>query len=134
MLTYVLHHNEYEPVGALYEKKADVMFVATLNSSADNGRMLQPDFLHYLRNREICVPALRDCTDDIIPLAEFFLSLTDRDKYLSADAKSLLMRHQWPGLKGGSTARLPAGAPAALPHQPVRLGAKRFTRSEEPHV
>ena len=37
------------------------------------------------------------------------------------------MRHQWPGLKGGSTARLPAGAPAALPHQPVRLGAKRFT-------
>ena len=97
MLTYVLHHNEYEPVGALYEKKADVMFVATLNSSTDDGRTLQPDFLHYLRNREITVPALRECTDDIIPLAEFFLGLTDKDKYLSADTKSLLMRHQWPG-------------------------------------
>lgn len=97
MLTYVLHHNVYEPVGALYEKKADVMFVATLNSCTTDGQALHTDFLHYLRNREISVPALRECVDDIIPLAEFFLSLTAKDKYLSADAKSLLMKHQWPG-------------------------------------
>lgn len=97
MLTYVLHHGTYEPVGALYEKKADVMFVATLNGSSDDGQRLLPDFLHYLRNREITVPSLRECTDDIIPLAEFFLSLADKDKYLSAEAKSLLMKHPWPG-------------------------------------
>lgn len=96
-LSYILHHNVYEPVGALYEKAADVMFIATLNSNSAEGQTLHPDFLHYLRNREIVVPALRECTDDIVPLAEFFVSLIDKDKYLSADAKSLLMKHPWPG-------------------------------------
>lgn len=97
VLTYVLHHDAYEPVGALHEKKADVMFIATLNSGRDEERMLHTDFLHYLRNHEIYVPALRECTDDILPLAEFFLGLTAKGKYLSVDAKVLLMKHQWPG-------------------------------------
>lgn len=97
MLTSVLQNNAYKPVGALDEKRADVMFVATMNTMPDSENPLRLDFLHYLRNREVCIPALRDCPEDIVPLAEFFVRLFAKEKYLSAEAKSLLTGHQWAG-------------------------------------
>lgn len=97
MLLHVLQGGTYSPVGATYEKQADVMFVGTMNRLPDNVNPLRLDFLRYLRNREVPVPALRDCQEDILPLADFFVSLFSGEKYLSAEAKSLLMRHQWAG-------------------------------------
>ena len=97
MLLHVLQGNSYKPVGGICEKATDAMFIATMNSMSDDESPLRLDFLHYLRNREVCVPALRECAEDIIPLAEFFVGLYAKDKYLSAEAKSLLMRHKWAG-------------------------------------
>ena len=97
MLLSVLQNNVYKPVGALDEKHADVMFVATMNTMADGVNPLRLDFLHLLRNKEVCVPPLRYCPEDIIPLADFFVALFAKGKYLSAEAKSLLMTHQWAG-------------------------------------
>ncbi len=97
MLLPVLQGNTYKPYEGLCEKPADVMFVATMNSLPDIDNLLRLDFLHYLRNKEVSVPPLRECLEDIIPLAEFFVTLFAKGKYLSAEAKSLLMSHKWSG-------------------------------------
>lgn len=97
MLLHVLQGNTYKPVGGIIEKSADVMFVATVNTLDDSNNPLRLDFLHYLRNREISVPSLRECAEDIIPLADFFVKLFSKEKYLSAETKSLLLTHKWTG-------------------------------------
>ena len=97
MLLHVLQGNTYKPVGGITEKPADVMFIATMNTFADTNNPLRLDFIHYLRNREICIPSLRECVEDIIPLADFFVKLFTKEKYLSAEAKSLLLTHKWTG-------------------------------------
>ena len=97
MLLHVLQNNTYKPVGALSEKNVDVMFIATMNVLPDQDTTLRLDFLHYLRNREVPVPPLRECPEDIIPLADFFVKRYAKEKYLSAEAKSLLMSHKWTG-------------------------------------
>ena len=97
MLLHVLQGNTYKPVGGIIEKPADVMFIATMNILGDSSNPLRLDFLHYLRNREVCVPPLRECAEDIIPLTDFFVKLFAKEKYLSAEAKSLLMAHKWTG-------------------------------------
>ena len=68
-----------------------------MNTLADTNNPLRLDFVHYLRNREICIPSLRECVEDIIPLADFFVKLFAKEKYLSAEAKSLLLTHKWTG-------------------------------------
>ena len=76
-------------------------------TSANLGEMVarqrfRADLLYRLDVVRLSVPPLRQRAEDIIPLAEYFLSLAARSfgralLELSPDAEACLLRHTWPG-------------------------------------
>lgn len=60
------------------------------------------DLLYRLKEYTITVPPLRDCQEDILPLAEFFRELANKElerniKGLNASARKALQTYPWPG-------------------------------------
>ncbi len=58
--------------------------------------------LYRLHDFEITVPPLRDCQEDIMPLAEFFREIANNELECSvtgfdAEARKTLLTHPWPG-------------------------------------
>lgn len=91
------------PLGAEKTKLVDVRVVAATNEdllkAVQEGRF-RNDLWYRLTIFPIHVPALRECKEDILPLAEFFLKTFKGDKELkgiSPDAKKMLKSHDWPG-------------------------------------
>ncbi len=105
MLLRVLQENTYTPIGSGKERVADVRIVSATNEDLQqaikNGRFRE-DLYHRLNEFEIRQPSLTECTEDIIPLAEFF-----RERYskelkretngFSDDARRRMLAYPWPG-------------------------------------
>ena len=56
----------------------------------------------YLQDFVITVPPLRDCQEDIMPLAEFFREIANKElecnvSGFSSEARKALLTHAWPG-------------------------------------
>lgn len=104
-LLRVLESGEFEPLGSSKTKRADVRVISASNVNFDDelaaGRFRQ-DLLYRLNTITIEIPPLRQRIEDIVPIAERFLSSL-RQKYrrpeinLSEDAKLALRHHTWPG-------------------------------------
>lgn len=104
-LLRVLEESRFEKVGSSRTQVAKVRIIsatnADLNQLISNNRFRQ-DLYFRLNTIEIKIPALTDRVEDIIPLAEAFLS-KHAEKYqrdcpkLSNDAKHSLLSYQWPG-------------------------------------
>lgn len=65
----------------------------------------RPDLFYRLAVVSVAVPALRDRTDDILPLAEHFLEDIARNvpgvpRHFDKDARKLLQKYPWPGNVG----------------------------------
>lgn len=65
-------------------------------------KAFRPNLFYILRQVDITVPPLREVTEDIEPLSDYFLTLyahkTERDrKRLDVSATKALRLHQWPG-------------------------------------
>jgi len=104
-LLRVLQTGEIERVGSAQTRRVDVRFIAATNADlrteVQAGRFRE-DLLFRLNTIEIRLPPLRDRTEDILPLARYFLarynarygrSLTG----FSDDAVTALRRNPWPG-------------------------------------
>lgn len=97
MLLRVLQSKSYRPLGAIKDKVADVRIIAATNENLQEavreGRF-RSDLYYRLHEAVIEIPRLRDCKEDIMPLANFFLKLYDRhtDKEIRA-----LVNYTWPG-------------------------------------
>jgi two-component system response regulator HydG len=96
-----LQDREFIPVGATAARKVDVRVVSATNR--DLGRAVsagtfREDFFYRLNVFSIEVPPLRERREDILPLAERFLSGRGlpQDK-LSQEARTRLLAHGWPG-------------------------------------
>ncbi len=80
--------------------KVDVRIVAATNQDLDAavaaGRFRQ-DLFHRLGQFQLRVPPLRERPEDIIALAEHFLSLKTPGSSFAPDAVSALLSHAWPG-------------------------------------
>jgi PAS domain S-box-containing protein len=80
--------------------KVDVRIVAATNQDMDAavaaGRFRQ-DLFHRLGQFQLRVPPLRERPEDIIALAEHFLSLKTPGSSFAPDAVSALLSHAWPG-------------------------------------
>jgi PAS domain S-box-containing protein len=78
----------------------DVRIVAATNQDLDAavaaGRFRQ-DLFHRLGQFQLRVPPLRERPEDIVALAEHFLSLKTRGGSFTPDAVSALLSHSWPG-------------------------------------
>jgi two-component system, NtrC family, response regulator AlgB len=101
----VLQDKEYERVGAVETRQADVRIVAAtsvdLAAAVKTGRFRE-DLFYRLNVVEIIVPPLRERQEDIFPLAERFLAFFARQNHrtllgFTPEAHSALQHYHWPG-------------------------------------
>ena len=105
MLLRAIQERRYRPIGAKEDMTADVRIVAATNEDLQKAvteKRFREDLLYRLKEYTITVPPLRDCQEDIMPLAEFFLEISNRElerniKCFNASARKALLTHPWPG-------------------------------------
>jgi len=100
-----LQEKEYERVGDLTTRKADVRIIAATNTdleAAVKAGRFREDLFYRLNVIEVTVPPLRARKEDILPLAERFLAFFARQNHRQAlgfteRATEALTTHYWPG-------------------------------------
>lgn len=105
LLLRVLQEKEFNPVGSDKVKHIDVRIVSATNEdmkkAVQEGRFRE-DLYYRLAEVEIPQPPLKDCKDDIIPLAEFFRKehsgrIRVRKDGFTEGAKACMLGYGWPG-------------------------------------
>src|SRR5262249_31374353 len=100
-----LQDREFERVGETETRRADVRVVAATNRNLEEavatGRFRE-DLLYRLNVVELRLPALRERSEDIVPLAQRFLGFFGHnagrhDLTFSASAEAALKAYAWPG-------------------------------------
>lgn len=100
-----IQDKEYERVGDPVTRQANVRIIAATNLDLDSmvreGRFRE-DLLYRLNVITLTLPALRDRSEDILPLAEGFLAHFVNEygrpaRAFSAAASSMLQHYNWPG-------------------------------------
>ena len=105
MLLRVIQERRYRPVGDKTDRSANVRIIAATNEDLEKAvseKRFRQDLLYRLRDFEINIPPLRDCQEDILPLAEFFRETANKELECSvtgfdAAAKQTLLIHTWSG-------------------------------------
>lgn len=105
MLLRAIQERRYRPIGAKEDKTADVRIVAATNEDLHKAvaeKRFRQDLLYRLQEYVITVPPLRDCLEDIMPLAEFFREIANQElersvKGFDATARKALLAYLWPG-------------------------------------
>ena len=104
MLT-LIEKRETSRIGSSKKKKVDVRIIAATNADlaarVGDGTFRQ-DLFYRINTIELHIPPLRERGDDIILLAEHFLSIfamryDRRGMAFSEDARTKLLNHSWPG-------------------------------------
>jgi PAS domain S-box-containing protein len=99
-LLRVLDGYPFYRLGGHRKIKVDVRIVAATNQDLDaavkEGRFRE-DLFHRLGQFQLRVPPLRERPEDIVALAEHFLSLKTPGSSFAPDAISALLSHSWPG-------------------------------------
>ena len=105
MLLRAIQERRYRPVGDKTERSFNVRIIAATNENLEkavNEKRFRQDLLYRLHDFEITVPPLRDCQEDIMPLAEFFREIANNEleckvSGFSSEARKALLTHSWPG-------------------------------------
>lgn len=105
MLLRAIQERRYRPVGAKEDRTANVRIVAATNEDLQKAvteKRFRQDLLYRLQEFVITVPPLRDCQEDIMPLAEFFRETANRELEcsvggFSSEARKTLLTYPWPG-------------------------------------
>lgn len=104
-LLRVIQEREFYRVGGLKKIKCDVRLICATNVDLEE-QVAQGKFrrdLYYRLNvGRVHLPPLRQRTEDILPLAEMFLTSFSREKRkhfaaISQDAAKILLSYNWPG-------------------------------------
>jgi PAS domain S-box-containing protein len=99
-LLRVLDGSPFYRLGGHRKITVDVRIIAATNQDLDAavtaGRFRQ-DLFHRLGQFQLRVPPLRERPEDIVALAEHFLSLKNPASAFAPDAVSALLSHSWPG-------------------------------------
>ena len=104
MLLRALESKRYRPVGG-EDRKADVRIIAATNEdlqAAIAEKRFRADLYERLKEYTIQIPPLRECREDILPLADFFLSLANEEfekqvKGFDAEARKRMLAYTWGG-------------------------------------
>ena len=105
MLLRVIQERKYRSVGAKEDKNCNVRIVAATNEDLVKAvleKRFRQDLLYRLQDFTITLPPLRNCQEDIMPLAEFFREQSNKtlDKAVrgfDSSAKKALLQHPWSG-------------------------------------
>ena len=104
-LLQVLQSKEIRPIGHTRSRRIDVRIISAtnrdLNELVTKG-LFREDLLYRLRVLHITVPPLRSRTEDIVPLARYFLDKLKRkmkigNLRLAPAAVDALISYSWPG-------------------------------------
>lgn len=99
-LLRVLDGTPYYRLGGLRKVTVDVRIIAATNRNLEQGvsaGTFRNDLYHRLNQIHLHVPALRERKDDILPLAEFFLSQQYPDLKFHQETIDTLLNYHWPG-------------------------------------
>jgi two-component system, NtrC family, response regulator AtoC len=101
-LLRAIQEREYEPVGGVRPRRADVRIVASTNrpiEAAIRSGAFREDLYFRLNVFEIALPPLRERREDLLPLARHFTRelAEDRPRRLAAETEAALEAHTWPG-------------------------------------
>ena len=102
LLLRALQEKRYRPVGGKEEMQADIRLLAEeLEQTISEGRFRE-DLFHRLNEFPLHVPLLKNCEEDIIPLAGFFLSFANEElekniKGFDRDVRKAFKTYSWPG-------------------------------------
>lgn len=105
MLLRAIQERRYRPIGAKEDKTANVRIVAATNEDLQKAvadKRFREDLFYRLKEYVITVPPLRDCQEDILPLADFFRETANKElerniKGFNATARNALLTYPWPG-------------------------------------
>ena len=105
MLLRALEAKRYRPTGGNKDKKADVRIIAATNEdlqAAIAEKRFRADLYQRLKEYTLHIPPLRECREDIMPLANFFLQLANDEfekqvKGFDAEARKQLLAYTWGG-------------------------------------
>lgn len=101
----VLENGEYELVGSSQTKKTNTRIISATNGNFEQliaGDLFREDLYYRLNTIEFNVPCLKERTDDIIPLACYFIAKFTKkynlvNKQLAEDAQQAILAYHWPG-------------------------------------
>ncbi len=101
----VLEEQRFEPVGASKKVTVDVRVIAATNKKLEDEiarNTFREDLFFRLNVIPFTVPALRERTEDLAALADYFLGQFSDDygrkpKHLSEAALGVMLRYPWPG-------------------------------------
>ena len=105
MLLRAIQERRYRPIGDKTDKSFNVRIIAATNEDLEKAvseKRFRQDLLYRLHDFEITIPPLRDCQEDIMPLAEFFHEIANNEleckvSGFSSEARKALLTHSWPG-------------------------------------
>lgn len=104
-LLRALQERVYCPVGNTVDRECDIRVIAATNENLERaireGRFRE-DLFYRLNEFSVHVPPLRECREDILPLAEFFKERFCGDMGREAgafteEAKMRMLSYRWPG-------------------------------------
>jgi transcriptional regulator with AAA-type ATPase domain len=155
LLLRVLQEGEVRRLGESLPRRVDVRVLAATHRDLEQGvrkGTFREDLFYRLKVGAVDLPPLRDRGDDVLELADLFLSRHSPPRRLSLAARERLRAHGWPGnvrelenvlrlaaaLAAGGTIEvqhleMPAAAPAAAPaagsyHQQVEDLRRQLVR------
>ena len=105
MLLRALEAKRYRPTGGSKDKKADVRIIAATNEDLQTAiaeKRFRADLYQRLKEYTLHIPPLRECKEDILPLADFFRQLANEEfekqvKGFDEEAKKELLAYTWGG-------------------------------------
>lgn len=105
LLLRALQEKRYRPLGGAEEVCTDIRLLAATNEDLElaiSGGRFREDLFHRLNEFPLHVPLLKDCREDIIPLAGFFLPHANKElgkgiKGFDRDVREAFMSYPWPG-------------------------------------
>ena len=105
MLLRAIQERRYRSVGDKSDKSFNVRIIAATNEDLETAvseKRFRQDLLYRLQDFVITVPPLRDCQEDIMPLAEFFRDIANKELECNVsgfnyEARKALLTHPWPG-------------------------------------
>jgi transcriptional regulator with PAS, ATPase and Fis domain len=99
-LLRVLDGAPYYRLGGVRKVSVDVRVIAATNQKMEQAveaGEFRRDLYHRLRQVHIPVPPLRERSQEIVPLAEFFLAKVNPAFHFSPECRGLLRQYPWPG-------------------------------------
>lgn len=105
MMLRALESKRYRPVGSNKDMASDVRIIAATNEdmqSAVAEKRFRQDLFHRIKEYTLNIPPLRECREDIMPLADFFRELANKEfgkqvKGFDAEARKRLLAYAWGG-------------------------------------